>query len=731
VAHQPDLQAQSDLSEISLVGPRGSESSPFRKLFPAVLILPVYPIHSMKSLILRDRLWHVESESALGGDRLFFRLRDPATGEASEALCPPDEFQVVANAGATLTRSGVVPYHQWALRHAALKLAACDDVPLAALHSGRIIPEAYQFVAASRLLHLPKPSLLIADDVGLGKTVEAGLCMMELIARGRAKRILLVVPPGLIHQWRDDEMQDNFGLRFHTVENSSALERAQTALAEGLNPWVFLDRIITSIDYLKRREVSARALEKPWDIIVVDEAHCLAESGTPRNPYQTLRTRLGQKLRDAARCLILLTATPHNGHRHSFRSLLELVAPTDATFEGDRETVQRRIGRSMIRRLKSQIYRTGSDGTPAAAFVPREPVRGMAVGAATAADREVFRLVSGYCAKVTIAARGTDQEDLVSFAMQIIKKRMLSSRAALTSTVAARIEALASRTDPVEPPSRAEIRELQSDLPLGESEHERIAQRVVKSALPAETKRRNEEKKRLKIIAGLLSEVAGEPDAKFAALIAELRTEVLPVSCGKAIIFTEYVDTLESLRTALEAQPDFKGLWVSLTGGTSPKQRLAILERFSQPGTRFLLATDAASEGLNLQHHCCRLYHLELPWNPNRLEQRNGRIDRHGQKRPPRIGYFYYADSPEDRVLNRLVQRIVQMQDDKVSTPDILGLLSEGRIDRALGALDPRMRRPRKHPRHRSSKCSMKTVKLLSAKCRRCFFLHPCAAVRR
>ena len=265
---------------------------------------------------------------------------------------------------------------------------------------------------------------------------------------------------------------------------------------------------------------------------------------------------------------------------------------------------------------------------------------------------------------------------------------MLSSRAALTSTVRGRLDALSSRTEPDEPPSRAELRELQTDLALGETEQERIARKLIRSAVPIETRRRNDEKKKLKDILTLLEEAAPLPDAKFAALADDLRTNVFLLPGEKAIVFTEYGDTLHALRTHLEALPDFAGSLVTLTGGLSTRQRLAALARFSEPDCRFLLATDAASEGLNLQHQCCRLYHLELPWNPIRLEQRNGRIDHHGQTRPPKVAYLFYPQSPEDRMLDRLVRRIVQMQDDKVSTPDILGILSGGRIDRALAEVD-------------------------------------------
>lgn len=636
---------------------------------------------------LRDRLWTVEQQTEVGDRRTLFKLRDLSTGEPADALCPPERFDAVANIGPTLDPHAVAPYGIWHRKHEAIRLASTAGVPLVSTHAGRILPEAYQFVPAARLLSMPRPSLLIADDVGLGKTIEAGICLMELLARGRARRILLVVPPGLIPQWRD-EMMEKFGLAFHTIENAAGLDRAQTNLAEGLKPWGFLERVITSVDYIKRRDVTAKALERPWDVIIVDEAHALAESGSPMNPYATHRTRLGQRLRDGCRCLLLLTATPHNGYRHSFRSLIELVSPTDATFEGAQDVLQRRVTRSMVRRMKCQIHRTDAAGVPRPAFQPREPVRGIAVGDVSAEDREIFRLVSGYCAKVANAAAGTEQEDLVSFAMQIVKKRMLSSRTALANTVKHRLEAITARGEPEEPPSRSEIRELQSDLPLGEAEHERLARRLVRSAIPVEARRRNDEKKKLKAIVDRVDKCATLPDAKFAALAEELRAKVMPIAGEKAIIFTEYVDTLQALATYLGGLPGFTNTTVTLRGGISVRQRLAALKRFADPDIRFLLATDAASEGLNLQHHCCRIYHLELPWNPVRLEQRNGRVDRHGQRRRPQIAYFHYPDSPEDRVLDRLIQRIDRMQSDQVSTPDTLGLLSEGRIERALGELD-------------------------------------------
>lgn len=520
----------------------------------------------------------------------------------------------------------------------------------------------------------------------MGKTVEAGICLLELIARGAGKRILLVVPPGLIPQWVD-EMWEKFGIEFQPIEDSASLDRAQTAVSEGLQPWAYFDRVITSVEYLKRRDVYAAALAHPWEVIVVDEAHYLAESGTPANPYATARTRLGPKLREAARSLILLTATPHNGYRHSFRSLLELVEPADAAFHGETAAIQRRVARSMVRRLKAQIVKTCADGTLLPAFPVREPVRRVEVGGLNEDERHVFELVTAYCAGTTRAAEGSQEADLVSFAMQIVKKRMLSSRAALRQTVRNRLDALASR-EAEEPPSRAELRELQGDLPLAEAAAERTANRILRSAVARDAKRRAAEKRQLQAIEKLLDRIATREDPKIAALLADLERDVLPIAGEKAIVFTEYRDTLGALRDVFTALPALRDAVVELTGGLSSGQRKARIARFHEPGCRILIATDAASEGLNLQRHCRRLYHVELPWNPNRLEQRNGRIDRHGQTRTPIIRYLFHPDSPEDRVLDRLVQRIAQMHDDRVSTPDILGILEGSRIEGVLGAID-------------------------------------------
>jgi ERCC4-related helicase len=646
-----------------------------------------WKLRIMQRIFLRDRIWRVESATRVAEDMTLFRLFDPTNADRLEALCPPEEFEPLAEESPSFSRNAVAPFETWQSANLALKLSCVETGQFAAFYGGRISPEHYQFAPVARMLQLPRPSLLIADDVGLGKTIEAGICLLELIARGRGKRILLVVPPGLIAQWQD-EMLSKFGLKFEAIENAAALERAQTRLSEGVKPWVFLNRVITSIEYLKKREILSSALEPQWDAIVVDEAHYLAESGTPKSPYMTARARLGPKLREFAKALILLSATPHNGYSHSFRSLVEIIEPTDASFRGDKDVIARRVGRSMIRRLKAEITKSDANGERIPAFKVREPVKSISVTNLAEAEKAVFKKISSYCAKTAAAAAQTDDAELVSFAMQIIKKRMLSSRAALARTVKRRLEALTSRAQQEEPPARSEIRELQGDLPLNEKAHERIATRVVRAAISKDAKRRTGEKKQLQEIQKLIDQVQSLPDPKIEAFIADLEADVLSQPGEKAIIFTEYLDTLSAIKTALTSKPEFKDCFVELTGGLSSKKRQTRLAEFETSEKRLLLATDAASEGLNLQQSCRRIYHFELSWNPNRMEQRNGRVDRHGQTRNPIIRYLFYPDSPEDNILDRLVKRIAQMQSDKVSTPDILGILAGQRIEDALTELD-------------------------------------------
>ncbi len=647
-------------------------------------------LHAGDRVLLRDRPWCVRKVQAVG-DRQSIVEVESLDGEPPARLSvvvPPEVVEPLPSAEVRLDPRAFDSVAAWSRAHRVLGATLVREIGLlSGARFGRVALEAYQLAPALRLLAKPRPSLLIADDVGLGKTIEAGLAMLELMVRGRAGRILIVTPPGLLLQWQE-ELREKFALEFVAIENAAAITRVQSALPAGISPWDALPRVLTSVDFLKKETVRNRALRKRWDLVVVDEAHGLALSGTPENPYTTQRTRLGVALREAARGLVLLTATPHNGYSHSFRSLLELAEPTLATFHGSPDSVARRVETARIRRMKAQIRRRRADGTEEEVF-PRRNVLGIPVRDLAPQELELLRKVASYCSRTARQAGDEDDSELIAFAMQIVKKRALSSRKALDVTLEHRLDALKKEEAREAPPEPAELRDAQAALPLSEAAAERVARRVLRSAIPADERRRKSEIRALNAIKKLLKSLPSA-DPKIEALVAALRQVLAEDPEERVIVFTEFRDTLGEIRERLEREPGLAGRCVLLHGGLSPVQRLRRQEDFERPNARVLLATDAASEGLNLQHRCRRVIHFELPWNPNRLEQRNGRVDRYGQTRPPEIRYLFYPDSPEDDVLHRLVGKIEKMRDDRVSTPDVLGVLTgDGENERGLVDLDP------------------------------------------
>ncbi|MFZ2054911.1 MAG: helicase-related protein [Candidatus Aminicenantales bacterium] len=645
------------------------------------------PLHAGDRVLVRDRPWVVREVNAPYSTQAILKLHalDETFPPQLTVISPPEEVSVLPGQAVQFDLRGIDSFSAWSRAHRMLGASLIrESGVLTGVRFGRVALEAYQLAPTLRILAKVRPTLLIADDVGLGKTIEAGLALLELMARGRASRVLVVTPPGLMDQWHD-ELLDKFGLEFTIIGNAAELAAVQTSLPAGVSPWDALPRVITSLDFLKKETVRNRALRKRWDLVIVDEAHALAEAGTPENPYRTQRTRLGTALRDSSRGLLLLTATPHNGYSHSFRSLIELVEPTLATFYGSPADLERRMEAARIRRMKSQIVRRLTDGKEVPLF-PKRHVSGIPVTNLSEPEKELLKKVASYCSRTARQAQETEDSELIGFAMQIVKKRALSSHAALKKTLDCRLESLRKEELREEPPSPAEVRDLRSDIPLTESTAERTALKVIRSAIPRDERRRKAEVSAISGIRRLISKIP-PLDPKIEALIAELRSVFSSDPGEKAIVFTEYRDTLEAIQSRFDSDPDFAGRYVLFHGGLSRKQRLAREGVFEKPETSVLLATDAASEGLNLQKSCRRIIHFELPWNPNRLEQRNGRVDRYGQTREPIVRYLFYFDSPEDDVLDRLVRKIEEMARQRVSTPDILGVLS-GKSDLREGLVD-------------------------------------------
>ncbi|MFV2109591.1 DISARM system SNF2-like helicase DrmD [Micromonospora sp. LOL_015] len=528
-------------------------------------------------------------------------------------------------------------------------IASADRTALQAPFRSGVEIEDYQLDPVVRALSMPRTNLLIADDVGLGKTIESGLVMQELMLRHRARTMVIVCPAGLTRQWRD-EMRDKFGLEFRIVD-SALLRDLRRSRGLYANPWTHYPRLIVSVDWLKRdrplrllREVLPTAPRYPRaiDLLVVDEIHTCAPAGRGRYATDSQRTKAIRTLAPHCEHRLFLSATPHNGYLESFTALLELL--DDQRFARGVKPTDEQLARVMVRRLKSELPRRW-DGTP------RFPVRRLDYLEVDypAAERHAHELLSRYAASRRDAAADRAGQLAADFVTTLLKRRLFSSPKAFAETVDTHLATMSARTDG-HPADTAPVRDkadkvlrpaidrldetAEDDEAYGEVETDALTA-VRRWAPPLST----QEKALLTELQTWARSAQHQPDAKFTALRAWLDPIVRPGgdwSDERVIIFTEYRDTQRWLHERLITAGYPAERIALLFGGQDPQDREQVKNVFTEDPAldpvRVLLATDAASEGINLQRHCHRLLHWEIPWNPNRLEQRNGRIDRHGQR---------------------------------------------------------------------------------------------------
>jgi superfamily II DNA or RNA helicase len=514
----------------------------------------------------------------------------------------------------------------------------------------------YQLDPLVRAIRMPRVSLLIADDVGLGKTIEAGLVAQELILRYRARRILVVTPADLQRQWKE-EMRDKFGLEFRIVDRE-LVRRLRRERGIHVNPWTHFPRLITSIDYLKSEAPLRRFREtlpghdeprypRRYDLLIVDEAHNAAPSGRGRYATDSLRTSLLRELVPHFEHRLFLTATPHNGYLESFTALLELL--DDQRFARGVRPAEEALREVMVRRLKPELP-PHFDGTP------RFPVRKLEPITVTYSDEE--RAAHADLARYTelrIDNASTHAETFATeFVLKLLKKRLLSSPAAFSRTLAKHrhtVEALgAARTK-----TRASLGVLRvladrvDESYETEEDYEEAEDEAQSSSASVFKPLSGEEERLLDGLADWAERASARPDAKAQALLDLVEETCRPERAWndeRLIIVTEYRDTQKWLFDLFAARGLTEdGRTELLFGGMNVDERAAIKAAFQadpeHSPVRILLATDAASEGINLQNHCHRILHYEIPWNPNRLEQRNGRVDRHGQRSPDVLIYHF------------------------------------------------------------------------------------------
>lgn len=646
-------------------------------------------------VVVRGLRWEVVDGQPMG-DHTRLRLRgltNHLAGVEYDILVPFEDLQVISRE-LDPNKAGTLP--NWYVYHQAFLLEqALGSDAILVIQPGRLRIEPYQLVPLSRALRMNRPRLLIADDVGLGKTIEAGLIVAELMARRQIYRVLVVTPAGpLMEQWKQ-EMLERFGLRLEEV-NRDALEHIRKQTELGSNPFDHLPLAIASMDFLKQDNVLDLLERVTYDLIIMDEAHHYSETGSDGTDAERVessqRRKLALTLARRSDALLLLTATPHDGYERSYSSLVELLDPLLVNQDGEvRHNIQ---STHVVRRLKRHVVLTNPETGEVVSFPERKVIpvpvtsSGDEYGKFTLLHRELLQFVVPAMKR---ALRTRRYDDALAFLALL--KRSTSTIDALASTLAA----VQSRYgDLVEAKSeeqegrnqrRKSLRALkrkyarfgiltqEEEQERDELEIEELAQQL--NFLDREYRQQRTELQRAESVTDSLQrlrQLASEAaDVKLDTLVSEMRDIRAEEPKANILIYTEYIDSLNAAQNTIKSAK-LGGTILTITGNDSSEQRQQTTQRFRKEDNLMLISTDTSAEGLNLHDRCHHLIHLELPWNPNRLEQRNGRIDRYGQWKTPYIRYLYLCGTFEERILARLIAKYERQRDRLRAVPNTLGI---------------------------------------------------------
>ena len=551
-------------------------------------------------IVCRDAEWLVRSSSlSSAGDRVIeaIGVSEFIRGKSARFLqeLEQDNLQILLPEETDLVSDSSAGYrHSLLFIEAQLRQTAPDDGRIYAGAKAAMDLLSYQLQPAYDALQKPRQRILIADAVGLGKTLECGILAAELIRRGRGRRILVVTTKAMLTQF-----QKEFWARF-TIPlvplDSTTIQRIRTRIPGNHNPFHYYDRAIISVDTLKQdREYRSYLEEAHWDIIIIDEAHNVARRGHGASQ----RSRLAKRLSTCSDTLILLSATPHDGKAASFASLMNML---DATAIADEANYTKEDIRDLyIRRFKKDVLQDLKQ------HVPEREVKAVEAQASQAEER-VFECLSAlkFCSIDSHRQAG-------HLFKTTLLKAMLSSPAACLATVSNRIRRLESKV-------QADNLALKKDI---EQDIEQLAE-----------------------LQAALEQVEVSDFSKYQQLLAVIRQDFGwkgKDAKDRLVIFTGRLDTLRFLSKHLATDLGLKEEAIAmLDGGMVDIDQTRIVEAFGQDSSpiRILLATEVASEGLNLHYLSHRLIHFEAPWSLMTLQQRNGRIDRYGQTQQPQIRYL-------------------------------------------------------------------------------------------
>ena len=593
-----------------------------------------------------------------------------------------------------------------------MKWAHLSD-PFAAIDTSNIEPYPHQIEAVYQRFLTQKPlRFLLADDPGAGKTIMAGLLIRELMLRGDVVRCLVVAPGSLVEQWQD-ELWDKFGLDFE-IMSRGAIEVSRTG-----NPFLEKNQLIARIDQLSRAEDLVAKLEvAEWDLIIVDEAHKMSAHQYGNELKKTKRFQLGEVLRERTRHLLLMTATPHNGKNEDFLAFMTLIDP--ARFGGRlRDDGLPEVDDVMRRRVKENL--TDFDGRR---IFPQRYAHSLNFELSEPEDA-LYQAVTGYVREgMNRALRMAEEGDrrrglMVGFALASLQRRLASSPAAIYHSLRRRSERLskqaeelrrlAAKGEPVpvvELPRGVRLAELEDfDFDdYADDELEDLEDLVIDAASASATAEEMEAE--VAELAGLVTLAdnlrASGVDTKWIELRTLLRSDLFRGADGggKLIVFTEHKDTLTYLVDRIVAEIGRPEAVVSIHGSIKRHDRRDIQSRFCvDPTVQVLVATDAAGEGVNLQV-ANMMVNYDLPWNPNRIEQRFGRIHRIGQERPCHLWNLVAHKTREGQVFARLFDKIEQQRG--VFGDQVYDVLGDSHINTSLQDLLIRAIREDADPAHQA-----------------------------
>lgn len=519
-----------------------------------------------------------------------------------------------------------------------LRRSVPSDEKLHQGHDGALDPLEFQYQPALQALAQPRQRILIADAVGLGKTLEAGILTAELMARGRGKRILVLAVKSMLAQFQQ-EFWNRFSIPLQRLD-SLGLQRVRNRIPGNHNPFHYFDKSIISIDTLKQDIEYRHYLEQAWwDIIIIDEAHNVADRGS-----RSQRARLAQLLATRSDTLIMLSATPHDGKPESFASLVNMLDPTAIANHHDYAEEDFRDKGLVIRRFKKDVYRE---------LEGRFPEREIDVARidTTPAEEAAAEMLMNVSFHTLDGRSGIGQ-----LFRTTLEKALFSSPAACLSTVENRMQRLEK--------SMQNVRDDEYLTTLAD-DHHALAQ-----------------------LAAALKKITVDQFSKY-RLLRQVIADDLQWTGRQAddrlVIFTESLVTLDFLEQHLPGHLGLKKNQVGvLRGDMRDRELMQVVEDFGRRASRLrlLLCSDVAAEGINLHHQAHRMIHFDIPWSLMVFQQRNGRIDRYGQTRRPQIRYLIANSSHprirgDQRVLEVLIEKDNQAHKNIGDPSEFLGLYDQ------------------------------------------------------